>query len=280
MKMRATMKAALAAAILAGAMTLGGFAVQAQSTDPGAGQDVAASASCIDSGHEMTAMMRVHMGTQMMEPQGSPDPGMMSPDPGPGMGMVGRMSSRGMMDLPDPSCMAMMGQMVAMMREHMGGPPMATTPSTAPAPSMVPAPSTAPSPDAHETHHPDGSESVAPAEGGAAASQVDVTLTDALRIEPASMQVAVGEPVTFVVTNAGVLPHEFVVGDEAVQQEHETTMQGMGSMTHDEPNAIGLEPGETKELTMTFSEPGETLAGCHIPGHYPAGMWATITVTP
>ncbi len=126
---------------------------------------------------------------------------------------------------------------------------------------------------------PDGS-----AESGAAApadsARIDVTLTDALRIEPASMQVAVGEPVTFVVTNAGVLPHEFVVGDEAVQEEHETTMQVMGSMTHDEPNAIGLEPGETKELTMTFSEPGETLAGCHIPGHYPAGMWVTITVTP
>ena len=143
--------------------------------------------------------------------------------------------------------------------------------------------SPAPASPGHQVHHrslaPDGS-----AESGAAApaesARIDVTLTDALRIEPASMQVAVGVPVTFVVTNAGVLPHEFVVGDEAVQQEHETTMQGMGSMTHDEPNAIGLEPGETKELTMTFSELGETLAGCHIPGHYPAGMWATITVTP
>jgi uncharacterized cupredoxin-like copper-binding protein len=57
-------------------------------------------------------------------------------------------------------------------------------------------------------------------------------------------------------------------------------MQGSASMAHDEPNGIGLAPGETKELTMVFAERGETLAGCHVPGHYPAGMRATIEVGP
>lgn len=165
--------------------------------------------------------------------------------------------------------MALMGQMMAMMREHMGSPPMVAAPSTAPSPS----------PESHESHHPDGSGSVAPAESAAAALRIAVSLTDALRIEPAAMSVPVGVPVAFVVTNEGAVPHEFVVGDEAFQQAHESAMRGMAAMAQDEPSAIGLAPGETKELTLTFTEPGELLAVCHVPGHYPAGMRAQITVT-
>ncbi len=175
----------------------------------------------------------------------------------------------------------MHGAMMAMGQGDCGA-MMAMDPADHPGGMGMPA-SPAPASPGHQGHHP------SPAPEGAAESgtvapadsmRIDVTLTDALRIEPASIQVSAGVPVTFVVTNAGVLPHEFVVGDEAVQKAHEATMQGMGSMTHDEPTAIGLEPGETKELTISFSEPGETLAGCHIRGHYPAGMWATITVIP
>jgi uncharacterized cupredoxin-like copper-binding protein len=50
------------------------------------------------------------------------------------------------------------------------------------------------------------------------------------------------------------------------------------TMAADEENAVGVEPGMTKELTMTFAEPGTTLAGCHVAGHYGAGMKATITI--
>ena len=48
----------------------------------------------------------------------------------------------------------------------------------------------------------------------APATRIEVTLTDALRIEPATMTVPAGVPVTFVVTNAGVLELEFYLGDE------------------------------------------------------------------
>jgi uncharacterized cupredoxin-like copper-binding protein len=91
----------------------------------------------------------------------------------------------------------------------------------------------------------------------------------------------VGVPVTFVVTNAGAIRHEFVLGDAAAQQEHEVAMQSMGgTMAADDPDAIGVDPGVTKELTWTFTQPGEMLAGCHVPGHYPAGMKGVITVAP
>jgi len=112
----------------------------------------------------------------------------------------------------------------------------------------------------------------------AAPSRIEVSLTDALKIEPASMTVPVGVPVTFVVTNTGTTDHEFYLGDEEAQAEHEMEMAEMGGMSHDEPEGIAVEPGETKELTYTFADAGQTLAGCHVAGHYGAGMKAGITV--
>jgi uncharacterized cupredoxin-like copper-binding protein len=112
----------------------------------------------------------------------------------------------------------------------------------------------------------------------AAATRIEVTLTDSLKIEPASMTVPAGVPVTFVVTNSGVTDHEFYLGDEAAQAEHEKEMADMGGMTHDEPEGIAVKPGQTKELTYTFAEAGPTLAGCHVAGHYGGGMKAEITV--
>jgi uncharacterized cupredoxin-like copper-binding protein len=117
--------------------------------------------------------------------------------------------------------------------------------------------------------------SAAPSVSG---TRIDVTLTDALRIEPANITVPAGMPVTFVVTNTGASDHEFYLGDEAAQAEHEREMQSMGGMMHDEPNGIAIEPGQTEELTFTFADPGATLAGCHVAGHYAGGMWAAITV--
>jgi uncharacterized cupredoxin-like copper-binding protein len=120
----------------------------------------------------------------------------------------------------------------------------------------------------------------APAATSVAATRVDVTLSDALKIDPAAMTVPAGQPVTFVVTNKGTVLHEFVLGDEAAQMAHDKEMADAGgmSMPKDEPMAIGVEPGKTKELTVTFDEAGQVLAGCHVVGHYAAGMKAAITV--
>lgn len=107
--------------------------------------------------------------------------------------------------------------------------------------------------------------------------RVEVKLTDELKIEPALINVKAGVPVTFVVTNTGALEHEFFVGSEAGQAAHEKEMMGSAGMIHDEPMGIGVRPGATKELTITFPAAGATLAGCHVPGHYAAGMKATIT---
>ena len=120
-----------------------------------------------------------------------------------------------------------------------------------------------------------GEPSTASASG--APMRIEVKLLDTLRMEPATMTVPAGVPVTFVVTNSGSTDHEFYLGDEGAQAEHEKDMMS-GGMPHDEPEGIAVKPGETKELTYTFAEAGETIAGCHVAGHYGGGMRAGITV--
>lgn len=128
---------------------------------------------------------------------------------------------------------------------------------------------------------PSASGSAAASPGAAASAgtaRIEVRLTDALRIEPATISVPAGVLVTFVVTNTGALAHEFFVGDEAAQQAHGQALTGATTAPPDTATGIGLAPGETKDLTMTFPAGGSSLAGCHVAGHYLAGMKAAITV--
>lgn len=101
---------------------------------------------------------------------------------------------------------------------------------------------------------------------------------DDIKFVPKAVTVKVGQTVRFVVTNHGVLPHEFVIGDPAEQEEHEKEMQAMGAMEHKEPNAIAVKPGQTGSLVWRFVTMGTTEYACHVPGHYAAGMVGTIEV--
>ena len=109
-------------------------------------------------------------------------------------------------------------------------------------------------------------------------TRIDVRLTDAFRIEPDPLLVPAVVPVTFVVTNAGVLDHEIFFGDEAAQEQHQQEVSQSGGVPQDRPNGIALKPGETREFTYTFDPSRSWLAGCHVPGHYPSGMKASVEV--
>ncbi|HSJ00741.1 MAG TPA: plastocyanin/azurin family copper-binding protein, partial [Patescibacteria group bacterium] len=87
----------------------------------------------------------------------------------------------------------------------------------------------------------------------------------------------VGETVRFEVTNAGAAPHEFYLGDADEQAAHADEMAEM-EMAHDDPNGVSVDPGATETLEYTFDQAGEIFAGCHEPGHYEAGMVASLTV--
>jgi uncharacterized cupredoxin-like copper-binding protein len=123
----------------------------------------------------------------------------------------------------------------------------------------------------------------APAKPADADRVVDVETVEegGFHYDPDSIDLRVGETVTFRVHNVGEAEHEFVLGDEAMQDTHEAEMQAMASdsaMMHDEPNAISVKPGETVELTWTFTTPTGLVYGCHLPGHYAAGMRGELTV--
>ena len=113
---------------------------------------------------------------------------------------------------------------------------------------------------------------------------IQITTTDTLRFDPDNITVEEGETVAFVIANPGNVPHEFVLGDEDVQNEHEQEMldespgKEMGAMEEAETYAVDVPAGETVTLIQTFDEPGTLIYGCHVAGHYPAGMKGTVTI--
>ncbi|HEX5416079.1 MAG TPA: heavy metal translocating P-type ATPase, partial [Chloroflexota bacterium] len=108
---------------------------------------------------------------------------------------------------------------------------------------------------------------------------IELTTTDQLRFVPDAVNVHTGETVAFKISNQGTLPHEFVIGNAAVQAEHEQEMaSGAMSAMDDASYAVAVPAGQTATLVYTFNQPGTLLYGCHVPGHYTSGMRGTITV--
>ena len=147
---------------------------------------------------------------------------------------------------------------------------------------------------------------------GAEASQatrvIEIKMSDDFRFDPGELHAKKGEVITFRVTNIGKLVHELTIGGENAQalhglemrsEEHSAEM-GTGEMGsgegHDPAHGavdpaqlaeldkkaaaflgVHVMPGETKELTWAFT--GESpLIGCHIPGHWDAGMRGRVMV--
>jgi len=121
-----------------------------------------------------------------------------------------------------------------------------------------------------------------------------------------SIDVKPGETVRFILKNEGALMHEFNIGKAVSQLEHQREMAALfkdGTLTptgkatsivwrersglgdsnppgipevvqaiHDDPNAILVEPGTTKEFVWTFHDMANLNFACTLPGHYQAGM--------
>ena len=115
---------------------------------------------------------------------------------------------------------------------------------------------------------------------------VKVAMVD-IAFEPERLSVEARTPVTFRFTNEGRIVHEATIGTLEDQEAHASEMEaddndghgGDGGHGDSEPTTISLEPGDSDELVYTFDEAGEYLIGCHVPGHYEAGMVLAVTVT-
>lgn len=119
------------------------------------------------------------------------------------------------------------------------------------------------------------------ADKATASRVIEVRQLEELRFEPASIEVGAGETVTFRITNAGTLVHEFFLGDQKAHDKHDESMSAMGSEPMKmaaEPNAVTVDPGGTAEVTWAFPEKGTVQFACHQPGHYDDGMKGTVNV--
>ena len=140
--------------------------------------------------------------------------------------------------------------------------------------------------------------------GKASATQrtIDITLGE-MYFKPETLSVKAGETVRFVLKNEGQLLHEFAIGTSDLHAHHREEMammmehgmltptginpermnmdhgqMGMGSMKHDDPNSVLVEPGKTMELVWTFPKSGALQVACNVPGHSEAGMVGQIAI--
>jgi uncharacterized cupredoxin-like copper-binding protein len=95
------------------------------------------------------------------------------------------------------------------------------------------------------------------------------------RFNPDHFEFTAGSTVKFVVRNNDPIDHEFLIGDERLQQIHE---EGTEAKHGARPGEISIPAGGTRATSYTFAEPGTLLIGCHLPGHYDFGMRGDIEI--
>ncbi len=107
---------------------------------------------------------------------------------------------------------------------------------------------------------------------------VKVKMTDSMRFTPASISVKQGETIRFVVTNAGQIKHEMVLGTEKELKEHNEVMKKNPVMEHADNNMITLAPGKSGDIVWQFTQAGKVNFACLQPDHYDAGMKGAVKV--
>ena len=95
---------------------------------------------------------------------------------------------------------------------------------------------------------------------------------------PNRLEVRRGDQVRFVLKNAGVLEHEFMLATPEENAKHAEVMMKYPDMEHDDPNGKRVKPNEKNEILWRFTKRGEFEFACLIPGHYQAGMLGKVVV--
>ncbi|MFT3894189.1 MAG: hypothetical protein QM730_21365 [Anaerolineales bacterium] len=111
---------------------------------------------------------------------------------------------------------------------------------------------------------------------------VDVSLTE-FGIKSSLTEFETGVPYHFVVTNAGVVEHEFMIMPPLTQDQMgmHMDMTDLDKMALAMVEASNLQAGQTASFDLTFTEPansGELEFACHTQGHYESNMKLPISV--
>ena len=112
--------------------------------------------------------------------------------------------------------------------------------------------------------------------------EVQVTLTE-FGIKSSITEFEVGVPYWFVVTNSGLVEHEFMVMPPltADQMDMHMDMANLDKMALAMIEGADLQAGNSASFELTFTEPvnaGDLEFACHTPGHYEENMKLPIVV--
>ena len=86
---------------------------------------------------------------------------------------------------------------------------------------------------------------------------------------PSAITVPVRVPVTITLVNDDPIDHEWIIGDDAVQQKHRT---GTELLHPGRPTEQVIPALSTRVTTITFDHPATWKYICHLPGHEAYGM--------
>ena len=92
---------------------------------------------------------------------------------------------------------------------------------------------------------------------------------------PSAITVPMGVPVTITLVNDDPIDHEWIIGDDAVQQKHRT---GTELLHPDRPTEQVIPALSTRVTTITFDQPAQWKYICHLPGHEAYGMVGVATI--
>jgi uncharacterized cupredoxin-like copper-binding protein len=91
--------------------------------------------------------------------------------------------------------------------------------------------------------------------------------------------------VNFAITNIGTIPHELLVFKTDLPPSA-VPVDSHGDIIQDGPgltlvsSGAQIDPGQSQSRVVDLTQPGTYLFVCNLPGHYKAGMFRVVTVTP
>lgn len=137
---------------------------------------------------------------------------------------------------------------------------------------------------AHSGHGQHGADAFAAGEPGDPKRPfrtVEILMTDEgakMAYTPDRLEVKRGEQIKFVLMNAGVVDHEFLIDTKQNNAKHKLEMEKNPDMEHEEPNGARLKPGATREVLWRFTKAGTFEFACLLPGHYESGMKGIVVI--
>ena len=161
--------------------------------------------------------------------------------------------------------------------------PTPTASSTAlptPSPTAVPASSPPPQPSAAPSSAPTSAPSAGPI--GVPPSGTAIYVSEWSVGLPTSM---LAGQVNFSITNIGTIQHELLVFRTDLPPSA-VPVDSQGNIIENGPGLTlisrgdKIDPGKTQTRTVDLTQPGTYLFVCNLPGHYKAGMFRVVTVTP